>query len=93
LAVDFVRIAKGIEIEDQESLYALRRLNPEDLYKLTTKIIDKSRDEHGAPRLQALSLVALLRKVEIDRASPATTMHPGSIAPIVTPQKGGAFRY
>jgi hypothetical protein len=91
LAADFVRIAKGIGIEDQESLDALRKLSPEDFYKLTTKIIDESRDEHGAPRLEALSLVAALRKNRKDQtsASPAPIIYHGSIAPIVTPQKGG----
>ena len=89
LAADFV---KGAKVKDQKDLDALKGLNPEDLYKLTTKIIDKSKAENdGIPTLQASSLVAMLRNFEIDQASasPATTMHRGSVEPIVTPQKGG----
>ena len=97
LAADFVRIATNFpEIEDQEAFDALRGLSPEDLYKLTTKIIDKSKAENdGIPTLQASSLVAMLRNFEIDQASasPATTMHRGStvsiVEPIAAPQKGG----
>ena len=61
-------------------------------YKHGTKIIDKSKAAKGGiPKLKDSSLVAMLRNFEIDQASasPATTMHRGSVAPIVTPQKGG----
>jgi hypothetical protein len=91
LAADFERIATNFpEIEDQEALDALGRLSPEDLYKLTTKIIDKSKAENdGVPTLRASSLVALLRNFEI----PATAVHSGSALsiaePIVTPQQNG----
>ena len=76
---------------DEEALDPVRGLSPEDFYKLTKEIIDKSRDEDGIPRLEALSLVAALRKDKKDQASasPATTMHRGSVAPIASPQKGG----
>jgi len=93
LAADFERIATNFpEIEDQKALDDVRGLSPEDLYKLTTKIIDKSKAENdGVPTLRASSLVALLRNFEI----PTTTMHRDSAAtiakPIVTPQKGGHF--
>ena len=85
-------VVKEIIPQDLESLEVVSRLSPEDLHKLTTKIIDKSKAENdGIPTLQASSLVAMLRNFEIDQASasPATTMHRGSVEPIVTPQKGG----
>jgi hypothetical protein len=82
LAADFERIAKGIEIEDQETLSAVRGLSPEDLYKLTARIIDKSKDGNGIPTLQASSLVAVLRKVEIDQTSPAPTINRNSAAKV-----------
>jgi|GEM_PF-3074466 len=88
LAADFERIAKGIKIEDQEALKALRGLSPEDFYKLTTKIIDKSKTENnGIPKLQSLSLVAALRNFEIDPTSPATTIRRKSIVPTANSQK------
>ena len=94
LAADFERIATNFpEIEDQKALDAVGELSPEDLYKLTTKIIDKSKDGNGIPTLQASSLVALLRNFEI----PATTMHRDSAAtiaePIVTPRQNGGHSF
>ena len=95
LVMDLVSKSGSLAIDsvfgDEEALVPVRGLNPEDFYKLTTKIIDKSRDEHGIPRLEALSLVAALRKDRKDQtsASPAPTMYHGSVAPIVNPQKGG----
>ena len=88
-------VVKEIIPQDLERLEAVSRLSPEDLYKLTTKIIDKSKAANdGIPKLEDLTLVAMLKNFEIDQASasPATTMHRGSVAPIaepiVTPQKG-----
>ncbi len=85
LAADFERITKGIKIEDQEALDAVKRVNPEDFYKLTAKIIDKSKAEKGGiPTLQASSLVAVLRSFEI----PSATIHHESTES-VTRQNGG----
>jgi hypothetical protein len=86
-AIYFVGLAGA-----QEHLCAVGRLSPEDLHKLTTKITDKSKAENGGiATLEVLSLVATLRKGRTDQtsASPATTMNPGSLAQIVTPQKEG----
>ena len=91
LAADFERIATNFpEIEDQQALDDVKGLSPEDLYKLTTKIIDKSKAENdGVPTLRASSLVVLLRNFEI----PATTMHRDSSTtiaePIATSRKNG----
>ena len=88
LAFDFVGLTGN-----QEHLEVVSRISPEDFYKLTTKIIDGGNDGSGIPRLEALSLVAALRKDRKDQtsASPAPTMYHGSVEPIVTPQKGGHF--
>jgi ankyrin repeat protein len=92
LVMDLVSKSGSLAIDsvfgDEEALVPVRGLNPEDFYKLTTKIIDKSRDEHGIPRLEALSLVAALRKDRADQSSdsPDTTMHRKSIVPIAPPK-------
>ena len=87
---------KGIIPEDPGALEALKGLSPEDFYKLTTKIIDKSKAENdGVPKLQALSLVVALRKDRTDQASasPSPIMTRGSTVsiaePILAPRKNG----
>jgi hypothetical protein len=89
-AVDFVGLTGN-----QRHLEIVSKLSPEDLYKLTTKIIDKSKGKNGRiPTLQASSLVAVLRNFEIDQTptSPGTTIHRNSkvsiATPIMIPRKG-----
>ena len=91
LPTDFAGLRGG-----QNYLDAARRLEPEDLYKLTSKIIDNSKAANGGTATsQALSLVVALRKDRADQtsASPATTINRGSTVsiaePIVTTQKEG----
>jgi ankyrin repeat protein len=56
LKIHFARNAEVTETEDQATLDAVKRLNPEDFYKLTTKIIDNSKAENdGIAKLQDLS--------------------------------------
>jgi len=81
LALDFEREARGFEPADQTALDALRSLNPEDLYKLKTKIIDNSKEvegekvkdkkaeAQGIPTLKVLSFAASLPST-----SPATAI-------------------
>ena len=76
LVVESAGLAIHSGLGDENALGPLRRLSPEDFYKLTTKIIDKSRDEHGIPKLQSLSLVAALRKDRTD--NPRTEINPAS---------------
>jgi len=83
LAADIERIARNFtETKDHTVLDDVIELSPEDLYKLTKKIIDNNRDEHGVAKLQSSSLAALLRNSKI----PATTISSSSIKPVT--QKG-----
>jgi len=64
LKIHFARNVEVTETEDQATLDAVRRLNQEDFYKLTTKIIDNSKAENGGiAKLQDLSFVAELRRI------------------------------
>ena len=63
---------------DEDALGRVRELTPEDFYTLTTKIIDSGKDGSVIPKLQALSLVAALRKDRKDH--PNTEISPASAA-------------
>ena len=95
LVADLVSKSKrGISPEYLEDLEAVKRLSPEDFYKLTKEITDKSKAENGGiATLQSLSLVAALRKDRADQSSdsPATAISNSSIKS-VTQENGGASR-
>jgi hypothetical protein len=78
LVVESAGLAIHSGLGDENALGPLRRLSPEDFYKLITKIIDSGKDESGIPKLQSLSLVAALRKDRTDH--PKTEISSAQIA-------------